>query len=530
MEFPKVLQGPGGARPRQEAGPPALLQEVLIMNRQEVPMMNPSTCSRRFFSVLGTLVIVVAACSDAEDVDPTGLGLDPAMELEALPDGDLDRALVAMLAAHGYTGSVESTVEQRLGRPVDSRLARLGEFLFFDPVTSLTGDNTCAGCHAPNASFGGTQPIAIGVDNNGIVGPDRTGPRNLRRSPTVINSALFPRIMLNSRFESLSGDPFDNSADFLFPDPDGTSLSYLPHLLAAQAFQPVVDRSEMAGFVFQGSRDEMRQELARRVDAIERYRAEFGKVYPEIADGAPIVFDHIGEAMAEFQISLVFADAPLDQYARGRRSALTPAQKRGALLFFGDAGCVSCHAVDVPFASGDEMFTDYREHVVGVPQIVPDASNVSRDGPGEDEDFGLEQITGDPDDRYAFRTSPLRNVALQPYFMHSGAFTDLEEAIRHHLNAYESARNYSPDRIDPDLRNLGPVEPVLERLDERIAEPPKLTEEEIGDLVDFVCKGLLDRDAMPNRMQSELPRALPSGLPVHEFQFGAEPPDPCLEE
>jgi hypothetical protein len=36
---------------------------------------------------------------------------------------------------------------------------------------------------ADGNGFGDTQPIAIGVDNNGIVGPGRTGPRNQRRSP-----------------------------------------------------------------------------------------------------------------------------------------------------------------------------------------------------------------------------------------------------------------------------------------------------------------------------------------------------------
>jgi len=38
------------------------------------------------------------------------------------------------------------------------------------------------------------------------------------------------------------------------------------------------------------------------------------------------------------------------------------------------------------------------------------------------------QATGDPADRYAFRTAPLRNVALQPAFMHNGAFVRLEDA------------------------------------------------------------------------------------------------------
>ena len=46
----------------------------------------------------------------------------------------------------------------------------------------------------------------------------------------------------------------------------------------------------------------------------------------------------------------------------------------------------------------------------------------------------LEGITGDKTDRYKFRTSPLRNLALQPAFFHNGAYTTLEEAVAHHLS------------------------------------------------------------------------------------------------
>jgi cytochrome c peroxidase len=42
-------------------------------------------------------------------------------------------------------------------------------------------------------------------------------------------------------------------------------------------------------------------------------------------------------------------------------------------------------------------------------------------GRGEDEDFGLEQVTGNAADRYKFRTSPLRNAALQPAFFTTAA-------------------------------------------------------------------------------------------------------------
>ena len=108
--------------------------------------------------------------------------------------------------------------------------------MWFDPIQGLNDDNTCAGCHSPTNGFGDTQPIAIGIDNNGVVGPGRAGPRNQRRSPMAINTVFYPALMWNSRFHASSGDPFDNRQGFVFPAPEGTSLSYLPHLLTAQAF------------------------------------------------------------------------------------------------------------------------------------------------------------------------------------------------------------------------------------------------------------------------------------------------------
>lgn len=203
------------------------------LRRRATALRQSDTTPFAFAAMLTLSGIAGTGCTDA----PPMAGPDQ--------DDELDAALSEVLAEHGFTGRIESQVDRLRGRPADPQLVLAGQLLFFDPITSLA-DNTCAGCHAPNASFADAQSITIGVDNNGIVGPSRTGPRNLRRSPTVVNTALFPRLMLNSRFESLSGDPFDNSAGFRFPPPEGLSLSHLPSLLAGQAFMPVVDAIEMA--------------------------------------------------------------------------------------------------------------------------------------------------------------------------------------------------------------------------------------------------------------------------------------------
>jgi cytochrome c peroxidase len=225
-----------------------------------------------------------------------------------------------------------------------------------------------------------------------------------------------------------------------------------------------------------------------------------------------------GRAIAEFEFTLVFADAPIDRFARGLRNAMTDSQKRGALLFFGAARCVECHRVSGP---SNEMFSDFSAHVVGVPQIAPLVGNVVFDGPASNEDFGLEQLTANPEDRYKFRTSPLRNVALQPAFFHNGAFTRLADAIAHHLDVAKSLREYRPESagVAVDLRApMGPVEPVLARIDPILAVPIHLSEEEMNDLLDFVREGLLDRRAMPENLEKLIPRQLPSGFPVLRFQ------------
>ena len=458
--------------------------------------------------VIGPLVVgaLFAACADAHSARTTG---PTASFATAATDDDVDVVLRSYLARHAFTGRIAQTLETRLGRRVDHQLADLGRLLWFDPIQGLNDDNSCAGCHSPTNGFGDTQPIAIGIDNNGIVGADRAGPRNQRRTPMAINTAFYPTLMWNSRFHARSGDPFDNSAGFVFPAPEGTTLSYLPHLLTAQAFIPPTERVEAAGFHFPGNNDDIRNEVLRRLDASADYRQRFARSFAHVKAGAPITFDDFARAIAEFEFTLVFANAPIDRYARGQHNALTPRQKQGAVLFFGRAGCVSCHAVSGP---SNEMFSDFREHVAGIPQIAPSNSNMTFDGPGANEDFGLEQVTGNPADRYAFRTSPLRNVALQPAFMHNGAFVRLGDAIRYHLNAVGQAGSFNTVLLPPDLQGpAGPIQPVLERLDPLLRTPVMLTEAEIASLIDFVGNGLLDPAARPERLRRLIPERLPSG-------------------
>jgi cytochrome c peroxidase len=491
------------------------------------------------------IAAAMPGCSGALSEDVEGIS-----EQELI---DVNNELEDEFAIHGFTGNIESSLRVRLGRQLNPALVNLGRLLWFDKLGGLHNDNTCAGCHSPTNAFADTQSIAIGVQNNNIVGPNRAGPRNQRRSPTVINSAFFPRLMWNGRFFAPSGDPFNNSQGFTFPPPEGTTAfppndPIVKHLLIAQAHIPFTELVEMAGFTgtagtispefdqfddgfgspvpppdASGFRNEpIRQAVLVRLNATPAYRQLFGQIFSSVAAGGPIDFKMVGQAIGEFTFSLTFANAPIDRFARGDRQAMTTAQKRGALIFFREGRCIQCHAVS---GGANEMFSDFNNRVIGVPQIAPrfgvGQGNVIFDGPGRDEDFGLEQITGSSADRYKFRTSPLRNVGLQPSFFHNGAFTRLRDAVVHHLDVRKSARGYSATLagIDVDLRaRLGPIEPVLARLDPILDTPIVLDSRDIDDLVDFVGNALTDARAAAAQLCQLRPLTVPSGLGVLQFE------------
>jgi cytochrome c peroxidase len=471
---------------------------------------------------------------------------------------NVDYQLMEILRSAGFTGNVESTLAVRLGRPINFQLANLGRLLWFDKAGGLHSDNTCGGCHSPANGFGDSQSIAIGVQNNNVVGQNRAGPRNQRRTPSAVNTAFYPNLMWNGRFASLSGNPFDNSMGFIFPLPEGTSRfppndPIVTHLLIAQAHIPPTELVEVAGFTgtkgtigpefnqfddglgsavpppdASGFRNEpIRQAVLERLNSTPAYRQLFAALFPSVAAGGPIDFTMFGRAIAEFEFTLVFANAPIDRFARGETAAMSEPEKKGALVFFGEGRCVQCHAVAGP---SNEMFSDFNMHVIGVPQIAPafgtGKGNVIFDGPGKDEDFGLEQITGNPADRYKFRSSPLRNAALQPAFFHNGAYTRLDDAIRHHLDVYQSARYYNPVSagLDSDLtRHLGPIEPVLARVDPILAKPIHLTSDEFQDLVAFVRNGLMDDRAKKQNLCKLVPNTVPSGFSVLRIETCPNP-------
>ena len=136
----------------------------------------------------------------------------------------------------------------------------------------------------------------------------------------------------------------------------------------------------------------------------------------------------IARALAAYQRTLITPDSPFYRYLAGDTDALSWAAKEGLALFRGDAGCIRCH--DGP------MLTDGKFHRLGV---------------GGAEDLGRGGVTGVEEDRYRFRTPPLRNIAETGPYMHDGSLETLFDVVEFY---YRRVPRRGPEGLPLDVEPL----------------------------------------------------------------------------
>jgi cytochrome c peroxidase len=155
----------------------------------------------------------------------------------------------------------------------------------------------------------------------------------------------------------------------------------------------------------------------------------------------------LGRALAPFQAhEFVPADAPIDRYARGDESALSPDARAGLDVFAGRGRCARCHVP--PFFGGSRPrdFTVPIFAVLGVP-TKPRGTTI-------DPDLGRGSVTHRDVDAFAFKTPTVRNVLRTAPYFHHGAFRTLEQVVDFYdLGGGRGLRLSVPNQ-DPDVRKL----------------------------------------------------------------------------
>lgn len=403
--------------------------------------------------------------------------------------------------------------------PVRVEEARLGRLLFYDPVLSGNREVSCATCHHPR--FGTSDGVSLGIGDGGRgLGPDRVvDPANPpeqripRNAPGLFNLGAREVTVLfhDGRIEA---DP-DRASGFRTPMGAEMETGFAS-LLSAQTMFPVLSADEMAGHYGEnGISTAVRKGLitgeggawdllARRVAEIREYRDRFEVVYGLAPEA--IHFTDISDAIAAFMAWEWRSDsAPFDAFLRGE-AALPEQAMRGVELFYGDAGCATCHE--------GPLLSDWAFHAMGQPQIGPGkAARFETHA----RDTGRMRVTGDPADAYAFRTPSLRNVALTAPYGHAGAYAELSGFLRHHadpvagLAAYDPSQAVLPPMPVADFRIMRDPDEVAAIAAAVTHEGQALTDTEVAALEAFLGT-LTDPVAIEGRMG--VPDAVPSGLPV----------------
>lgn len=391
----------------------------------------------------------------------------------------------------------------------------LGQMLFFDKELSGNRDISCATCHHPSLVTGDALSLSIGTKAEGTIGPFRElgegRPFIPRNAPEVFNRGApdWTSMFWDSRIESTPDGRFISPAgEFLPPG--------LTNVLAVQAMFPVTSRDEMRGAI--GDEDvfgdpnelaaipdddlpAMWEALMSRLLSIPEYAGLFADAYPGVPSDQ-LGFEHAANAIGDFEnAAFTFVDSPWDEYVAGDTDALSDSAKRGAVVFFGSGRCYKCHS--------GSLLTDQQHHNIGVPQLGPGKA------PHQPLDLGRARETDRKHDLFAFRTPPLRNVAVTGPWMHNGAYTTLEGAVRHHLDPTTALLGYDASQLDSRLQGTVQNDPetlaaILASLDPQ-AKQVDLTEDEIADLLAF-----LEALTSPSLefLENTIPASVPSGLPI----------------
>lgn len=395
-----------------------------------------------------------------------------------------------------------------LTRPaaVRPKLVLLGQALAFDKILSGNKDISCMTCHLPAFATGDARSLSIGQGATGL-GPARVHPTGQfipRNAPPAFNlfahNPLFwdGRVAIDAqgRLQTPAGERITAAMRAVF---EFGPLSALPLF-------PVLSREEMraaTGNELADIKDKSPQQVWRalmiRLGAIPEYRRMFEAAYPGTSFD-DMSFAHAGNAIAGFLIQrFAFNNSPWDRFLAGDDNAMTELELRGAKDFM-SARCSICH--------NGPAFTDNKFHNVAVAQIGPGKG----DGPDGRDDFGRMRVTGLMADRYAFRTPPLRNVALTGPWGHDGAFTDLRAFVDHYSESDIKLRAFTTSHLEPLLQNtlLSTAEQILATRDPLLQGV--FFPSDVVDEVTAFMGALTDPAAL--ELSGAVPASVPSGLPV----------------
>jgi cytochrome c peroxidase len=368
---------------------------------------------------------------------------------------------------------------------LDKKKVELGKMLFFEtalgafPVIDQPEcyeTYSCASCHLPEFGFtpGSAQAIADGgvgygqyrYKNNDYADnqPDAQGARPLSLiNVSYVKNTLWAGVSggegLNTGTESLWDDHTTNNY---------TELTELNHLGYPGIETQNIENINIHRFKFD-------EEFLTNNGYQEYFDEAFGENYVE--ENLELAFSF---AISAYLRSIYAQDAPFQKYLKDETTdAITLDQKKGALLFFGKAGCAKCH--NAPNLGG------YSFHSIGTKDLYQEHPTSIRTSADDFRNMGRAGFTGESSQMNAFKVPQLYNTADYATYFHGSSKYSLDEVLNYKLSAVSENDNVS--QLSPSFT------------------PVSLTAEEKANLLDFLENGLYD----PNLATKHTPAFILSG-------------------
>lgn len=441
-----------------------------------------------FFGLMASLVY---ACTHEPPIDELDLALEERL-LNLSPEKTLDYYILP-------ESDDLSAIPQIPQNPLTAEKVALGQMLFYETAIGVDakypngkGTFSCASCHIPNAGFmaGRVQGIADGGYGFGLNGEGRDKMTNYApneidaqeiRPISLLNVAFVTNTMWNGKF----GIGFNNEGTqhIWQNDPDlvpGNTLG----LNGPEA-------NNMVGTIVH----RMNTNNTYVLDTLG-YRAMFDAAFPDMLPADR--YGRLGHsfALTAYIRTLLPTRAPFQRWVKGELNAMNEQEKRGAVVFFGKAGCYRCH-------KGGSMNSN-EFHALGVSDLY-EAPGVQNPSPQHKRNLGRGGHTGQQADMFRFKVPSIYNMRNSPFYFHGSSKHSLTEVVEYFNLAI-------PENPRVPASNISPY-----------FHPLNLTDQEKADLVAFLRDGLYDPDLdrfMPHAVLSG--NCFPNSDPVSRNELGCD--------
>lgn len=436
-------------------------------------------------------VLFILACTHEQLTNPLDTQLEEKL-LRLSPSQTLD-----------YFRLPESTdlraIPQIAQNPLTAEKVELGRMLFYETGVGLDskhsngkGTYSCASCHIPTAGFmaGRVQGIAdggfgFGRNGEGRDKMDNYAPNELDaqeiRPISILNVAYVTNTFWNGQF----GVGFNN---------EGTEAIWQnnPDLIPGNALGlNGPEAQNMVGTITH----RMNTDNTYVLDTLG-YRAMFDAAFPDLPKSERYGRKGHSFALSAYIRTLLPTKAPFQQWVKGDLNAMNDQEKRGALLFYGKAGCYRCHK---------GASTNSNEfQAVGVSDLY-EAPGVYNPSPEHKRNLGRGGHTGNPADNYKFKVPSIYNMKDSPFYFHGSSKHSLTEVVEYFNLAIPENPRVPKSNISPFF------------------QPLHLTDEEKADLLAFLRDGLYDPELQryaPQRVLSG--NCFPDNDPTSQKDMGCK--------